>query len=101
MVRHLVAWNFQDSLSKEEREEAKKEIRERLEAAAAVVDGVVDLKVTFNEFESSNRDILLFADFVSEDALNAYQVHPEHLKAKEYIVARTKDRACFDYSVSE
>lgn len=101
MVRHLVAWNLQDSLSEEEKDEAKEVIRQKLEDVAKAVDGVASLKVVVNGLDSSNRDILLFGDFASEEALNAYQVHPAHLEAKEYIAARTKDRACFDYVIPQ
>lgn len=97
MVRHLVAWNFKESLSSEEKDEAEKMIQKKLEEAAAAVDGVIKLEVLFKELDSGNRDILLFSEFASQEALNAYQVHPVHLEAKEYIAARTKDRACFDY----
>lgn len=99
MVRHLVAWNFIDSLSEEEKNESKKIIKEKLENVAKVVDGVIDLHVIFRELDSSNRDILLVGDYESVEALNAYQIHPAHLEAKDYIVSRTKDRACFDYEL--
>lgn len=99
MVRHLVEWNFIDSLSEEERAQARIVIREKLENVAKEVSGVVNLQVMFNELDSSNRDILLFADYDSVEALNAYQIHPAHLDAKEYIGSRTKDRACFDYEI--
>jgi len=37
--------------------------------------------------------------FVSEEALAAYIVHPEHKRVGEFVRAVTKDRACMDYEV--
>ena len=50
-----------------------------------------------NELESSNRDVALISDFTDTEALAAYQVHPDHLAAKEYIGSVAGKRACMDY----
>lgn len=46
---------------------------------------------------SSNKDIALLSSFESVEALNAYQIHPDHVKAGAYIKEVTCNRACFDY----
>lgn len=97
MINHYVFWNFDDSLTKEKKDEAGKKIKELLEAVGKAVPGVVSLRVLINQLESSNRDIALISRFESVDALNAYQVHPEHVKAGGYIKTVTTNRTCFDF----
>lgn len=99
MVNHYVFWNLQDTLTTEEKKEAGLAIREKLETVAKLVPGVVSLEVRINELNSSNRDIALLSSFESVEALNAYQVHPEHVKAGGYIKTVTCNRTCFDFEV--
>lgn len=97
MVNHYVFWNLNDSLTKEEKEQAALTIKEKLEAVGKLVPGVVSLEVKINEMESSNRDVALLSSFESVEALSAYQVHPEHVKAGGYIKTVACDRTCFDF----
>lgn len=97
MVNHIVCWNFNKELSKEERIVAGNTIKEKLEAIKDSVSGVISIRVKINEMESSTRDIALISSFESVEALNAYQVSPEHVEAGKYIKSVVCDRVCFDY----
>lgn len=99
MVNHYVFWNLNDSLTTEEKREAGLTIKEKLETVGKLVPGVVSLEVRINELESSNRDVALLSSFENVEALNAYQVHPEHVKAGSYIKSVACDRTCFDFEV--
>ena len=59
--------------------------------------GAVKVEVIINELDSSNRDVALISEFTDTEALAAYQVHPDHLAAKEYIGSVAGNRACLDY----
>ena len=69
MVNHIVFWNFKPELT----------------------------EVRINELASSNKDIALISSFETVEALNAYQIHPDHVKAGSFVKTVTCDRACFDY----
>lgn len=99
MVNHYVFWNLNESLTKEEKTEAGLAIKEKLETVGKLVPGVVSLEVRINQLESSNRDIALLSSFENVEALNAYQVHPEHVNAGAYIKTVTCNRTCFDFEV--
>lgn len=99
MVRHIVAWNFVETLSEEEKKEAGKKMKEILEPLARVVPGVVSLEVRINELTSSNRDVALIGDYESVEALNGYIVHPAHVEAGKYVRSVTCNRACIDYEL--
>jgi len=97
MIRHIVCWNFKEDLSVQEKEAAGKIIKKSLEDLKNTVPGVLDIRVIVNELESSNRDICLFSELESQEALRAYQIHPEHVKAGAYVKSVTSDRSCFDF----
>ncbi|MBO4980685.1 MAG: Dabb family protein [Lachnospiraceae bacterium] len=97
MVKHIVLWNFADTLSKEEKKAAGEKMKALLEPIKEKVPGTVEIKVITNELESSNRDVALISTFETVDALQRYQTSPEHVAAGTYVRSVTCNRACMDY----
>lgn len=100
MIRHIVMWNIKDEITGTEKTLACQKMAEGFLPLKESVPNVIDLQVEINKIESSNRDFMLVVDFPDEDALKAYQIHPEHVKAAGYVKEVTKDRVCFDYQVN-
>jgi len=44
-------------------------------------------------------DVVLYSEFASFEGLNAYQIHPEHEKCKDFIGKIACDRAVVDYEI--
>ncbi|MDR1002988.1 MAG: Dabb family protein [Oscillospiraceae bacterium] len=101
LVRHIVMWNFADGNTDTQNRENGLKIKSLLEAAAAKIEGVISFSVHLNEMGSSNRDILLFSEFESAEALERYQVSEGHKAAGVFVRAVTKDRACIDYEAEQ
>lgn len=99
MVKHIVLWNFVETLTKEERDNAYLKMKELLVPIKDLVPGAVDIQVVKNEMESSNKDVALISTFETEEALKAYQIHPAHVEAGKFVRSVTCDRACLDYEV--
>lgn len=97
MVRHIVMWSLEGNLTKQEKKETAGKIKELLEPIKEKVPGAVKVEVIINELDSSNRDVALISEFTDTEVLAAYQVHPDHLAAKEYIGSVAGNRACLDY----
>lgn len=97
MVTHIVMWNFLETMSDAEKQEAGKKMKETLEALKDVIPGILSLKVTINQLPGSNREIMLYGEYESIDALNHYVTHPGHVEAGKYIRSVTCDRACMDF----
>ena len=97
MIRHIVTWNYGSGLTDAENKENALRIKTGLESLAQRIDGVIEIHVHINELSSSNRDMLLDSLFESEDALAAYQIHPEHKEVSSFIGTVLENRACFDY----
>ena len=84
-------WSLEGNLTKQEKKETAGKIKELLEPIKEKVEVII------NELDSSNRDVALISEFTDTEALAAYQVHPDHLAAKEYIGSVAGNRACLDY----
>ena len=99
MVKHIVLWNFVETLTEEERNNAYLKMKELLVPIKELVPGALDIQVVKNELESSNKDVALISTFETEEALKAYQVHPAHVEAGKFVRSVTCDRSCLDYEV--
>lgn len=99
MVKHIVLWNFLDTMTEEQKKEAVENMKGLLEPIKELVPGAVDIQVIGNQVASSNRDVALISTFETIEALATYQTHPAHVEAGKYVRSVTCDRACMDYTV--
>lgn len=100
MVKHVILWNLKEQFSNEEKETIKKEIKESLEGLYGKIPGLLKIKVNTEPLKSSNADLMLDSEFVSEEALKQYAVHPLHVEvANEKVRPFTAGRVCMDYTV--
>lgn len=99
MIRHIVAWNFKDELSPEEKAEHAAKIKKELESLAGVIPGLVGIKVFTSVEQSSDREIVLDTIITSGSAFKLYAEHPAHKKAGEYIRSVVKDRVALDFEI--
>ena len=100
MVKHVILWQLKDELSAEEKNNAKKGIKEGLEGLAGKIPGLLEIKVQIDGLASSNADVMLDSSFTDEEALKGYAVHPDHVAVADGKVRPyTKTRACLDYEV--
>lgn len=99
MVKHIVLWNFIESLTEEEKKTAAAKMKSLLEPIKELVPGAIEIQVISNELSSSNRDVALISTFESITALATYQNHPAHVEAGKYVRSVTCNRACLDYEI--
>ncbi len=98
MVKHIVAYNYAEGFTKEENQRNVQNMREQLEALVGVIDGLITLKLYDTPMETSDFDLLLYSELESEEALRAYAVHPEHVKAAtNYVRPFVSGRKCMDF----
>ncbi len=100
MVKHVILWKLKDEYDSEKKEEIKAGIKEGLEGLAGKIPGLLEIKVNTNGLSSSNADVMLDSSFESEEALQAYAIHPEHVAvADSKVRPYTAQRTCLDYVV--
>lgn len=81
MVTHIVVWKYRADVEQFAREEHVKFLR-RL---GSIIPGVQSLSVGFDTlYLPRSYDTGLVATFADRAALDAYTVHPEHIKVAEF-----------------
>lgn len=100
MIRHIVAFQLvaEDA---EGRAEAIAGIRSRLEPLASSIAGVVSLELGEDVGTvATHWPLVLVSDHENLPALEAYQAHPEHVAALQWINTVVNGRAVVDYEVN-
>jgi hypothetical protein len=95
MVTHIVAWKYRADVP----QEARDKHLAMLQALHNVVPGIEDFAVGFDFLRAHNSfDTGLFARFRDRSVLEAYTVHPEHVKVVEYgrTIAETMSKVDFE-----
>lgn len=85
MIRHIVMWNLSGD-SPEAKAKNVKALCDSFNSLKGQVPGLRHLEIGV---DSSNVDyacdVVLYSEFDSQEALDAYAVHPEHLRVKAEI----------------
>ncbi len=97
MVNHIVLFKLKE-FPGEQKKEVIAELKEMLQGLQQKITEVKYIEVGVNyETDSKSFDLALISHFESLEDLDAYRVHPEHLKVVERIKETTVDRAAVDY----
>lgn len=99
MIKHIIIWDFNDTLSSEEKAESAAKIKKGLEGLVGVVEGLREVTVYTDMLSTSNGDIMLDCTLEDEEALAVYAEHPAHLEVKAYIGTVVKSRKCVDFKI--
>jgi hypothetical protein len=98
MIKHIVFWKLKDFAEGASKKENAIKVKAMLEEMRGKIPGMLKLEVGIN-FEASDSacDISLYSEFESRAALDAYQIHPEHMKVKEFLPLVRTERYVVDY----
>lgn len=100
MTKHIILWKLDEALNEEEKQTVKENAKAALEDLKGKIDGLTDIKVNIAPLPSSNCDMMLETEFVSSEALKAYQIHPAHVAAAgTFVRPFISVRLCFDFTV--
>jgi hypothetical protein len=99
VIRHIVVFTLSADDPAQKREDARA-MKQRLETLASVIPGVRRLEVGADlGLVPGHWDVVLVSEHDSNAALEAYQVHPEHVAAAEFVRSVVRDKACVDYEL--
>ena len=97
MINHVVLFKLKE-YSPKEKQEVLKELKTLLEGLQEKIIEVEYIEVGINyELNAKSYDIVLLSHFKTIADLDAYRVHPEHLKVVNRINETTISRAAVDY----
>lgn len=100
MIKHIVFWKLAEFADGHTRAENIERMKAAAEHMRSVIPGIIELEIG-EDLEGSDAawDVALYSAFETREALDAYQVHPEHVKVKELVARIRTDRAVVDYEV--
>jgi hypothetical protein len=99
MIRHVVAFRL-GATDSDQRKVDLAGMRERLEPLAGTVPGVLGLRVHGDlGLVDSHWHAVLVSDHSDNAALEAYQTHPEHVAAVQWVNTVVADRAVVDFEI--
>ncbi|OHE11151.1 MAG: stress responsive protein [Sulfurimonas sp. RIFOXYD12_FULL_36_11] len=94
MTVHIVMFKFKD----ENRDANLNEVRKQLNALVGLVPTLKSMEVGIN-FTLAERafDLSIYSTFDTKEDLDAYAIHPAHLKVVEFIKSVTTESKVVDY----
>jgi len=100
MIQHVVLWKLLEGVSDKSKEENFDRIREELSTLPALIPQIRSLTVVKNENPTDkNMDIALITSFDNLEDLDAYVIHPEHIKVGRFIGTVVCARSAIDYRI--
>lgn len=96
MIKHIVFWNFKDSMGSMDKTQMIGKVKLDLESLVGVVPGLLKAEVGTG-INPAGYDCCLYSELESAAALAIYQSHPAHMKVKEFIGSVSTARAVIDY----
>ncbi len=83
MIKHIVMWNVRGD-SATERAHHIERLRTQFESLRDRIPGLLRLEVGVDQSRVEYAcDVVLYSEFASQAALDAYATHPEHLRVKQ------------------
>jgi tRNA(His) 5'-end guanylyltransferase len=100
MIKHIVFWMLKEFAEGGTKAENARKMKLLLEGLKGKIKEIkfVEVGININETPAA-YDIALYSEFASIQDLDAYQVHPEHLKIGDFIGRVRIDRHVVDYEV--
>ena len=89
MIRHIVMWNVRGDTPEEKTTNIHR-LRHSFHSLQGRIPGLLSLEI-----------VVLYSEFESQAALDAYTKHPEHLRVKQELGDLRIARHQVDYLVSE
>lgn len=97
-VKHIVMWNLRGE-SEQERHENINKVKREFEAIRHEIPGLkfLEIGVDFSKIDYA-CDVVLYSEFESLQALQAYATHPAHIRVKEALGNMRTHRYQVDYT---
>ena len=98
MIKHIVMWKVRGD-SPAERQEAAHLVKRSFEGLAGRIPGMISLEVGLDTSGVDYAcDMVLYTEFETQEALEAYATHPEHLRVRQELGDVRVGRYQVDYA---
>ena len=94
-------WQLKDHAEGADKAVNAVKMKALLDACNGIVPGMLKLEVAIAQPElEATYDVVMYSEFTSSAALDAYQNHPQHQALKPFVGAVRLARQCMDYEVN-
>ena len=100
MIRHIVMWNVRGEMPDEKRVSIET-LHRSFHSLRGRIPGLLRLEIGVDSSRVDYAcDVVLYSEWESQAALDAYATHPEHLRVKEELDRVRTSRFQVDYVVT-
>lgn len=97
-LKHIVLWKLKEQAEGADKASNAVKLKALLDSCADIVPGILKFEAVIAQPGlEATYDVILNAEFVSLEALEAYQAHPTHVAIKPFVGAVREARQCIDY----
>ena len=101
MIRHIVMWNVRGA-SRDEKLANIAQLTTAFLGLRGRIPGLLHLEIGVDSSGVDYAcDVVLLSDFASQDALDAYASHPEHLRVRQELGDMRIARHQVDYAIPD
>ena len=98
MIKHIVMWNVRGD-TPEQKRAAVHFLKSRFEGLVGRIPGLRHLEIGVDTSRVDYAcDVVLYTEFESQEALDAYASHPEHARVKRELADTRTARYQVDYA---
>ena len=98
MIKHIVMWHVRGA-SEAEKATSIAQLKSSFESLRGQIPGLLHLELGIDTSRIDYAcDVVLYTEFDTQDSLNAYASHPEHLRVKEEVANLRTSRFQVDYT---
>lgn len=96
MIKHIVMWRLDETAGDKTGNALK--VKQLLEGLNGRIPGLLKLEIGIDfSQEGESADVVLYSEFESRQALDAYQVHPAHNEVISFVKSVRAERRVVDY----
>lgn len=100
MIKHIVMWKLKEEAEGHKKIENCNIIKSGLEDLKSKIPQIISLEVGINTVEDLNAyDLVLYTEFKTQQDLDTYQNHPDHVAVARYIGKVRESRVVVDYEI--
>ncbi|MBB5214465.1 Dabb family protein [Parapusillimonas granuli] len=97
MIKHIVMWNVRGD-TPDAKQDAMARLKSSFESLRGCIPGMTHLEIGLDHSRISYAcDVVLYSEFESQEALDAYAGHPEHLRVRQELDGLRIARHQVDY----
>lgn len=99
MIKHIVLWKINKDGTYEDRQKTLEEFHTKVEYLKTIIPEIKEARVALSYNGGDAFHLCIDSIFESDETLQTYINHPEHLKVRAWLDTVAYDKTVFDYEI--